>query len=234
MADARLRELTRQERADLDVQVRLLRERVRSGELSEARLNAFAALGHAAAAHALGREPPPCGDVAKALALLDVEASQALLEAAVWCTENLAAGSEFEAGRLLRPEVLAPSRHPWEDQDLSALAREVVSRRRASLQERGGWIDGAQPVALPGRLLVYGPDYSLFDGLTESLTDGFFDVYDCPPWATWVQAKRELMRESEPDGPFLVAWVPPALTDTVADAARGEAGDSLDWLDELL
>lgn len=34
--------------------------------------------------------------------------------------------------------------------------------------------------------MVYFPDGDLCDGAAEQVTDGFFDVFNVPPWETWV------------------------------------------------
>jgi hypothetical protein len=69
-------------------------------------------------------------------------------------------------------------------------------------------------------LLVYFPDLELLDGAAEKESEGFFDVFNCPPWDTWVafvSATRPLSRDQ---ADYLVAWAPPAL---VLNAARGMA-----------
>ena len=59
----------------------------------------------------------------------------------------------------------------------------LICSRRYELERLG--LDPA-PDLRNGKILVYEPDTNIFDGLSESETDGFFDVNDCPPWDTWV------------------------------------------------
>ena len=233
MVDRHLQQLRREQAADLASQARLLWERVRVGELSEARLRSFGTLAHPAATHALGLEPPPPGSVAAGLSYLNAAARESLLEAAVWAAECLESEILAGIGRL-RPAAAAPSRHPWSDHDPAGLVTEVVRARRDLVRHSGGWIHDFAPEALPGRLVGYDPELSLFDGATNAGSGGFFDDYDCPPWSTWVAyVDKQVLLDGEGWGPFIVAWVPPALVDSVAVGLRCEAGWSLNWLDDL-
>lgn len=47
-------------------------------------------------------------------------------------------------------------------------------------------IPKGKPNLAGGRLLVYYPDLQLSDGAAEVATDGFFDVFNLPPFDTWL------------------------------------------------
>jgi len=42
-----------------------------------------------------------------------------------------------------------------------------------------------------GRLLVYFPNDELADGAAEVQSQGFFDIFNAPPWDTWVAMVEE-------------------------------------------
>lgn len=82
-----------------------------------------------------------------------------------------------------------------------------------------------QPAVPPGRFLLYWPDEQMSDGFSQISSDGFFDIFDAPPWDTWLHY--------EPVHHFLVSWVPIAL---VQHAAIGVSRNEIDchaWLDEV-
>ncbi|HEX6751622.1 MAG TPA: hypothetical protein VF092_30290 [Longimicrobium sp.] len=66
-----------------------------------------------------------------------------------------------------------------------------------------------------GRLLVYFPEAELSDGAAEVATGGFFDVFNCPPWDTWLA----FISDANPDpsySSYLIAYVPPVLLELCA------------------
>jgi hypothetical protein len=81
---------------------------------------------------------------------------------------------------------------------------------------RESMLAGASGEGEDGRLLVYFPDAELSDGAAEKASKGFFDVYNCPPWDTFVAFHEAPASVSF--GNTVVAWVPSAL---VAVADRG-------------
>ena len=46
--------------------------------------------------------------------------------------------------------------------------------------------DQGAPSQLPGRLLLYVPWENVSDGASQYASNRFFDLYDCPPWDTWI------------------------------------------------
>jgi hypothetical protein len=90
-----------------------------------------------------------------------------------------------------------------------------------------------------GRLLVYFPEEELADGAAEAETAGFFDVFDAPPWDTWVamlgSAKDRVEyneRRSYSTGPYLVSWVPPAFLDLAAAGIAVNPVACIRWLED--
>ncbi|HVG45588.1 MAG TPA: hypothetical protein VM890_12695, partial [Longimicrobium sp.] len=98
------------------------------------------------------------------------------------------------------PRTLAP--------DYFAAVREVTGRPRS-------WED--QPRGLAGgRLLVYVPDADLTDGAAELESGGFFDVFNTPPWDTWVAFATDLAAPNDWNANYLIAYVPPVFLDACA------------------
>jgi hypothetical protein len=71
-----------------------------------------------------------------------------------------------------------------------------------------------------GRLLLYSPEENVADGASQHASAGFFDVYDTPPWDTWV---------SYSDG-TLLSWVPPQLVGMVQRGIDVNPVDCIRWL----
>jgi hypothetical protein len=129
-----------------------------------------------------------------------------LHEAAVWCERNLDPGS---VGDCLRPRRIAPQflpRNRWDP------VEDVTTMRRQELRESVA--DARRPCA--GKLLVYFPDANLSDGAAEVESREFFDVYNAPPWGTWVAYFEDGGRDDSYSS-YLLAWVPEELI-AVADA----------------
>lgn len=129
-----------------------------------------------------------------------------LHEAAVWCERNLDLGS---IGSCLRPRRIAPQflpRNRWDPvEDVTIMRRQELREPLAAAHRPG-----------PGKLLVYFPDANLSDGAAEVESREFFDVYNAPPWGTWVAYLDDGGRD-ESYSSYLLAWVPEGLI-AVADA----------------
>lgn len=124
---------------------------------------------------------------------------------------------------------------PWIfEPDPEWIVHHVVRQRGYLLEERsrGGPYRDAAPSG-DGRLLVHYPGLNLTDGAAEVASAGFFDIWNIPPWDTWVAYG------TQPTGPremswahFLICWVPPQL---VEDADRGilvNPERCIEWLDD--
>ncbi|MFV8755228.1 hypothetical protein ACNOYE_32160 [Nannocystaceae bacterium ST9] len=83
---------------------------------------------------------------------------------------------------------------------------------------------------LPGRLMVYFPHQNLCDGAAETVSEGFFDVDNAPPWDTWVACFHD---RTKPElGPYVIAWIPEPFI-AFADAGIGvNPEECIAWLDE--
>jgi hypothetical protein len=88
-----------------------------------------------------------------------------------------------------------------------------------------------KPVSSPGqlasgRLLAYFPDEELACGAAEVASQGYFDVYNAPAHDTWIALLNDRDR-----GHYLIAWVPPEITDLVADGIYVNPEQCIEWLE---
>jgi hypothetical protein len=121
--------------------------------------------------------------------------------------------------RCLRSELARP--RTLEKDYFAAVAMACLPRR----------VDVVTPAARDlagGRLLIYFPDLDLCCGAAEAESQGFFDVWNCPPRDTWVACIQET---SGPD-PYLLAWVPPALIPLADRGIQVNPEQCILWLDD--
>jgi hypothetical protein len=121
-----------------------------------------------------------------------------LRETAIWCSQYLDPSAPQTC---LRPARLAPatltrSRH--------AAVGDVCQWRR---QDTLGQPKHETRSPVRGRLLVYFPDAELSDGAAQVESREFFDVFNAPPWGTWVGYFEENSVDSDRSS-YLLAWVP--------------------------
>ncbi len=139
-----------------------------------------------------------------------------LAETVSWAGRRIPEGVSL--GEALRSPLLAPPpATPWPE-----TLRAVAEKRLAQLGR--SWRRTLDPLG-GGRLMVYFPTPPHSRGGARSISDGFFDDRDTPPWDTWVAYVEENTRS------YVVAWVPP-FAFAQASAGIGAAGRSIAWLDK--
>ncbi len=149
-----------------------------------------------------------------------VDLALRLREAKAWCSANVDVRA---VATCLRPSELAPAPLPrdrWHADDVVRLRRRHALLGRA-LTERD---DGAR-----GRLLVYFPDADLSDGAAAAESEGFFDVYNAPPYGTWVCYFEEPSGDVN-TGAYLVAWVPEAFIPHAEAGISVNPEECIAWL----
>jgi hypothetical protein len=107
-------------------------------------------------------------------------------------------------------ESVAARRWPW-------IRPDPVARARA--------LDG-------GRLLVYFPDAELSDGAAEVESGGFFDVFNAPPWDTWVAFASDQTAGDHSFANYLIAYVPPVFLDACAAEIAVNPEECILWLED--
>ena len=153
---------------------------------------------------------------------------QCLVETMTWC-ELRPLGSpatRFRSSELKPEGGLDPGHHGF-------LLVETVCRRRAELLKK----QNAQLVYGPaksGRLLVFYPDRTLFDGAAERSSEGFFNSNNDPPWDMWVYFGEDLP-SSEPEDDrrhFVLSWVPDSYLSIVQRGLDVNPEVCIEWLSD--
>lgn len=145
-----------------------------------------------------------------------------LRETAIWCARNAAASSPSES---LRPARLAPA-------TLSRDRHGAVDSVRRARQQDMLTDPCLQPAAAErGRLLVYYPDAELTDGAARAESAGFFDVFNAPPWGTWVGYFEERTPDADRSG-YLLAWVPDRFIPLAAAGIAVNPEECVVWLED--
>jgi hypothetical protein len=163
-----------------------------------------------------------------------------LAETIAWCSRRVSRADPKHRLRtmdLLPPFVRSRAELDlWEYQgkpeQMRAIFEAVADNRATYLREQGRY--PAAPAEGPegGYLLFCAPDESVWDGVSEPESGGFFDSGDLPPWDTWVSAVPALVRQ--PQGPpvsvcYLVSWVPPEFVDLVHNGIEINPVDCIWW-----
>jgi hypothetical protein len=140
-----------------------------------------------------------------------------LAQAIAWCSHR---HTLHDIRNVFRSPELAPARPfvaelPLADgtyahnyfttQERASVVEDVARRRAKLLADRHIVVLDVPPDLAGGRLLVFDIDCSVWDGLSEGESDGFFDVNDIPAWDTWVHFQHVQGRDT------LLCWVPPPL-----------------------
>ncbi len=77
-----------------------------------------------------------------------------------------------------------------------------------------------------GKLLVFEVDLTVWDGTSETVSDGYFDSTDEPGWNTWIDYYEDQDREI---GARLLCYVPPALIDLADSGIAANPVGCIDW-----
>src|SRR6185369_10616769 len=126
-----------------------------------------------------------------------------LIETMIWCDLTSAGppSTRFRSPELTPNGDLVPNHRSFS-------LVETVLRRRAELMKENKFpvLSGAKT---DGRLLVFYPGLSLFDGAAELASDGYFNLNNEPPWDTWVYfGDTSPLLEQQDYRFFLLTWVP--------------------------
>ncbi len=109
---------------------------------------------------------------------------------------------------------------------------EVGAARQFALFETPTALVQKCPDLLGGRLMVYFPDGDLCDGAAEQETEGFFDVFNVPPWETWVGYFEESSRRRGSYDSYLLAYVPSALVSLADSGMLVNPEECILWLSQ--
>ena len=144
-----------------------------------------------------------------------------IAETASWCHPRADASRPADC---LRDPDLQPRRL---EEDYFAAVGTVASRRSSRLGRAFPATDPSR-----GRLLVYFPDADLCDGAAEVESGGFFDVYNTPPWDTWIAFFQDAKQPQDAYVRYLIAWVPPQLEELVGRGIEVNPEQCIAWLED--
>lgn len=116
---------------------------------------------------------------------------------------------------------------------LAGMTEEHIEAERGRIvrelcHKRGALLGEVVPSALErGRILAFDLEATFFDGVPASISDGFFDDEDLPPWDTWIfyGLLPTLGRN------VLFSWVPVEFEAVVERAVRAHATDAYLWVE---
>ena len=158
---------------------------------------------------------------------MEIPFDLALAQTIAWCDPR--ADPRDPAASLrsveLRPQMLADDRE-W-----------VVP----ALAAHRSYADAATKMAKPvttasdlrgGRLLIYFPDAELADGAAEAESGGYFDVFNTPPWDSWVALLRDDRTDDLGYSVYLVCWVPSVFVDIASAGIGVNPEECILWLEE--
>ena len=145
-----------------------------------------------------------------------------LREAAAWCATRADSASPRAP---LAPKRLAP---PTLTRDRSSALDDVCDERSRDLRTQS-----VREEQLParGRLLIYFPDAELSDGAAQVESREFFDVFNAPPWGTWVAYFEESSRGVSQNA-YLLAWVPAELVPLASAGIEVNPEECIAWLED--
>ena len=107
------------------------------------------------------------------------------------------------------------------------LVAELIQERRSKLAITHSPIDLS---AGQGKLLLFYPDNSLFDGAADAASDSFFDWDNNPAWDTWVYyGKDGSGSQVDCDVNFLISWVPSEFVSLVNNGIDVNPERSIVW-----
>lgn len=148
---------------------------------------------------------------------------QRVAETIAWCLPRVDLASPRDCLRTasVRGRTLERSYHECVSGVARARQQELWPIRAEPIEDLAG-----------GRLLVYFPNADLCDGAAEAESQGYLDVYNTPPWDTWVAFVSEPGDNDISYSEYLIAWVPPAFVRLAASGILVNPEECIRWLDE--
>lgn len=101
----------------------------------------------------------------------------------------------------------------------AAVVESVVLRRSERLTET------SESLSNDGRLLAVELPATMFDGVANSVSEGFFDDSDAPPWDTWL--KVVMVGETG----YLLSWIPSTCYQQANAGIDANGEQCIKWVD---
>jgi hypothetical protein len=161
----------------------------------------------------------------------DIEVFKAnLTETIQWCAAKVSHFNPKDSLRTLsapREMSLIELSH---EERISVVA-ELIQERRSKLEINHSPIDLS---AGQGKLLLFYPDGSLFDGAADVASEGFFDCDNNPAWDTWVYYGLDGSgSQKDCDVNFLVSWVPSEMVSLVNNGIDVNPESCIEWASKV-
>jgi len=160
------------------------------------------------------------------IAIPDAVLYSRLADTIAWCSQML--DDKTVAASMRSPELCPRILHDGRDD----VVCDVGSARHWRIRATTTTPATSMPKLKGGRLLCYFPDADLCDGAAEQESEGFFDVYNTPPWDTWVGYFHDGL---EPDGcydNYLLAYVPEQLMSLATGGILVNPEECIMWLED--
>lgn len=161
-----------------------------------------------------------------ALSIPDMILFSRLADTIAWCNQLL---KNPPLNVAMRSQELSPSLfNDGRDDMVCRLGSSRHWRIGATQRQRAATF----PDLCGGRLMVYFPDGDLCDGAAEQETEGFFDVYNTPPWDTWVSYFDDNRPELHGYDRYLLAYVPRQFVLRVDNGILVNPEQCIRWLND--
>jgi hypothetical protein len=160
-----------------------------------------------------------------------------LAETIAWCSRSDVGSDPKSSLRLIEPNDFCLD---------SRTSRVYGIRVRRSRRLARAGITKLQPAKdlQGGRLILFEPDATASDGAAESISQGYFDVHNVPPFDTWVwyvdeqfnaqeiyeQSVRRSQASLQPSE-YLIAWVPSRFLEIVNAGIDVIPEECVSWFD---
>jgi hypothetical protein len=153
-----------------------------------------------------------------------------VLETMAWCSLHLDAKDPAAS---LRSEALKPELVILDDRinghwnytvpgDPAQYVRNLCVRRGELLRSTD-WVDDGR-AAMKGRILLFHPHETLCDGAAHTITKGYFDFWNIPPWDTWFGYER-----SSDGRDVLYSYVPSEFLELAEQGVLANPERCLQW-----
>lgn len=114
------------------------------------------------------------------------------------------------------------------------LVHDLISKREQQLEIEKGPSERPVQDLGSGKLLLFYPDGSLFDGAAMFASAGFFDCDNVPAWDTWVYYGRDSSGTRENcDVNFLVSWIPHTLIKHINAGIDVNPESCIEWASKV-
>lgn len=141
-----------------------------------------------------------------------------------WCSQKSDITNPYECLRTeeLRPEIFEESR--------ASAVQTVIYRRLTQGEPVIRNLKPSKNLA-GGKLIVYFPNMNLACGVSQDITEGFFDHNNVPPWDTWISYFNDSSKHIN-EASYLVSWIPPVFIDSVDKAINAIPEECVLWLED--